>query len=994
MRISHSLIILRRSLIFSDMVSNHGQTQISPTRDPQSPYFIHHTDHPGSVVINPKLTTSNYVTWSRFLNGLNKSFSVVRSQKILMDPIPTLDKVYNLVLREDAQRSMLFRTQPTLETAAMYTAAEGKNKVKKYIVCNHCGKKGHVKEKCYRLIGFSEDFKFTKGKNNVRKGKAAIMDSGASDHIAYSLNKFISARPVTNSFVQLPNNKRAIVTHVGVVKLTSLLTLKNVFCVPSFRFNLVSVGQLTRTKNTSVLFIDKYCVVQDTHSWTVIGVARTFLGLYAMEPKKDEQELSNYSFDKLVKLPFNLSVNACSTGHKAFDLCHFRLGHAPCEKLNIIHQQRANVKCSNQLLCEIRPLAKQRKLPFPVHVKNTKIPFELMHVDIWGPYENPTISGQRYFLIVVDDHTRFTWIFIMKAKSEVSIIIPSFNAFVQKQFNSAIKSIGTDNAKELGLLYFFENTGIVHQLSCVEAHQQNGIVERKHQHILVVARGLLHQSNVPIYFWGDAVLTAVHIINRLPSKVLHNKTPYELLHHKLPSYDHLRVFGCLCFMFTLTQNRKKLDKRATKCIFLGYPNNMKGYKVYDLSANNVLKSRNVIFHEQTFPFRIKQHDHLPIADSTNQPEPATNENTSVPARKSTTIRHAPKYLEAYYTELPPATNHVTSYPIAKFLSPQKLSPPHKWVYKVKLKANGEVERFKARLVAEGYNQLDINNAFLNGDLEEVYMDLPEGYSVKGEYTANSRLVCKLHKSLYGLKQAARQWNAKFSAAILNTSVQESNKVKDFLNSLFKLKDLGTIKYFLGLEVAKSPEEHLVATHRVLKFLKASPKQGILMKSKSALKISGYADSHWEGFPDTRRSVTGFCIFIGDSLVRWKSKKQSVVARSSAKAEYRPMASTCCVMIWIKSLLEDFGIKQDEAMDLYSDSQSAIHISKNPVFHERTKHIEIDCHFIREKVLTGLIKPKHISTNIQIADILTKALQPNQFYKLLSKMNVHDDHRSS
>ncbi|EOY01263.1 Cysteine-rich RLK 8, putative [Theobroma cacao] len=342
------------------------------------------------------------------------------------------------------------------------------------------------------------------------------------------------------------------------------------------------------------------------------------------------------------------------------------------------------------------------------------------------------------------------------------------------------------------------------------------------------------------------------------------------------------------------------------------------------------------------------------------------------------------------------------------------------------------------------------------------MDLPEGYSVKGEYAGNGRLVCKLHKSLYGLKQASRQWNAKFSEAILkygfqqsgsdhslftkktndenfiallvyvddillgSTSIQESNEVKEFLDSLFKLKDLGTIKYFLGLEIAKSPEsisicqrkytldlleengllgakpvlsqfmdkpgkEHLTAAHRVLKYLKGSSGQRILMKSKSTLKISGYADSDWAGCPDTRKSVTGFCIFIGDSLVSWKSKKQSVVARSSAEAEYRSMASVCCEMIWIKSLLKDFGVKHCEAMNLYSDSQSAIHISKNPVFHERTKHIEVDCHFIREKILTGLIKRRHTSTNLQIADILTKALQPNQFYRLLSKMNIHNVH---
>ncbi|XP_017976447.1 PREDICTED: uncharacterized protein LOC108661962 [Theobroma cacao] len=124
----------------------------------------------------------------RFLNGLNESFSIVRSQIIFMDLIPTLDKMYSLVLREKTQRSVLFQTQPTFEITIMFTAAEGKKKVKRDIIYNHYGKKGHVKEKCYRLIGFPEDFKFTKGKNNFRKRKATVnnvstlVDSSATEN--------------------------------------------------------------------------------------------------------------------------------------------------------------------------------------------------------------------------------------------------------------------------------------------------------------------------------------------------------------------------------------------------------------------------------------------------------------------------------------------------------------------------------------------------------------------------------------------------------------------------------------------------------------------------------------------------------------------------------------------------------------------------------------------------------------------------------------------
>ncbi|XP_017972747.1 PREDICTED: uncharacterized mitochondrial protein AtMg00810-like [Theobroma cacao] len=290
----------------------------------------------------------------------------------------------------------------------------------------------------------------------------------------------------------------------------------------------------------------------------------------------------------------------------------------------------------------------------------------------------------------------------------------------------------------------------------------------------------------------------------------------------------------------------------------------------------------------------------------------------------------------------------------------------------------------------------------------------------------------------------------------SNSAQIASNVKGFFSSQFKLKDLGKVKFFLGLEIAQSPEgisicqrkyildlleehgllgskpvstpidynyklsktkdgqelhdatkykqlvgkllyltftrpdisyavqvlsqfmdkpsnEHFMAAYRVIRYLKRALSQGILMKSKSNMKISAYSDSDWAGCPDLRKSITGFSLFIGDSLVSWKSNKQTVVARSSVEAEYRSMASTCCEIIWLQYLLANFRISHKEAISLFFDSQSAIYISKNPVFHERTTHIGMDCHFLREKVLAGIIKPIHISTQSQIANIFTKAL---------------------
>ena len=188
---------------------------------------------------------------------------------------------------------------------------------------------------------------------------------------------------------------------------------------------------------------------------------------------------------------------------------------------------------------------------------------------------------------------------------------------------------------------------------------------------------------------------------------------------------------------------------------------------------------------------------------------------------------------------------------------------------------------------------------------------------------------------------------------------------------------------------KPRQPHMEATHRVLRYMKNSPAQGLLFSAKSDFHLKAFSDLDWEGCLDSRRSITGFCVFLGDSLVSWKSKKQQTVSRSFAEAEYKALASTCCELMWLTTLLKDFGIPHSQAALLFCDSQSAIHIAANPVYHERTKHIEIDCHLVHEKIQLGLVRTLHVTSQNQIADIFTKSLGFKDFFRLLSMMFVMD-----
>lgn len=181
--------------------------------------------------------------------------------------------------------------------------------------------------------------------------------------------------------------------------------------------------------------------------------------------------------------------------------------------------------------------------------------------------------------------------------------------------------------------------------------------------------------------------------------------------------------------------------------------------------------------------------------------------------------------------------------------------------------------------------------------------------------------------------------------------------------------------------------HMQTARRILRYLVGTQSQGLLLASKSAAQLTAFCDSDWASCPMTRRSTTGYCIFLGDSPISWKTKKQHVVARSSAEAEYRAMALTTCEVTWLTTLLKDLGLKNLPPTVLKCDNQAALAIAANPVLHERTKHVEIDCHYVREQLKAGQIITEKVPSNSQVADIMTKPLSVRLHTDHCSKLGV-------
>ncbi len=200
-------------------------------------------------------------------------------------------------------------------------------------------------------------------------------------------------------------------------------------------------------------------------------------------------------------------------------------------------------------------------------------------------------------------------------------------------------------------------------------------------------------------------------------------------------------------------------------------------------------------------------------------------------------------------------------------------------------------------------------------------------------------------------------------------------------------DLSYAIQHLSQFVRAPRQPHLDAVMHVVRYLAGSAGLGLLLSSKSNLDLIAYSDADWASCAFSARSLTGYCILLGDSLVSWKTKKQKTVSRSSAESEYRSMSATTCELVWLSGVLHDLLINVQLPIPLHCDNRDVMHIAANPVFHERTKHLTIDCHFVRDKVQEGFISTVFVRSASQLADVMTKPLGELQHNFFISKLGL-------
>ncbi|GAV66327.1 hypothetical protein CFOL_v3_09837, partial [Cephalotus follicularis] len=201
-----------------------------------------------------------------------------------------------------------------------------------------------------------------------------------------------------------------------------------------------------------------------------------------------------------------------------------------------------------------------------------------------------------------------------------------------------------------------------------------------------------------------------------------------------------------------------------------------------------------------------------------------------------------------------------------------------------------------------------------------------------------------------------------------------------------------ISFAVGVlsQFMQAPQKaHWDAAIRILRYLKSAPGKGLIYRPNRHMDLVAYSDADWAGSASDRRSTTSYCTFVGGNLVLWRSKKQTTVARSSAEIEYRAMAHTIAELMWLRSLFLEMGVLVSKPMKMFCDNQAAIYIASNPVYHKRTKHIEVDCHFVRDVVMKKLVETPFVSSSDQLANVLTKSLSAPNFRMCCNKLSMGD-----
>lgn len=796
--------------------------------------------------------------------------------------------------------------------------------------CFHCGKDGHWKRNCKEYLStLKEKDKSSEGTNQmliveanmIGSTSSWVLDSACTLHLCNSLQDLKGSRRLKDGEVTLRVGNGASVAVLAVgscsLRLPSghILELENCYYSSLVVRNLISVTALVRT-GYRFIFETNGCFIYLQNK--LIATGSLVNNLYFLNLDGNVANIEHKENNSQTKRIRDNNLN-----HKY--LWHLRLGHIAEDRINRLAKDGHLGTCASDSypVCESCLQGKMAKSPFVRQRERATELLALVHSDVCGPFSETARGGYLYFVTFTDDYSRYGSVFLMKHKSETFEKFKEFRHEVEKQTGKSIKALRSDRGGEYlsaEFLNYLKENGILSQWTPPGTPELNGVSERRNRTLLDMVRSMMSFTDLPLFLWGFALLTATYILNRVPSKSV-PCTPHEMWFGKKPGLNHLRIWGCPAYIKKLKTD--KLEARSDKGRFIGYPKESMGYSFYLQSEQNVIVSRHAIFLEKEFvqeggagkEIVLKEMVSNEQTISLEQSEQAIQSEPTITElpRRSSRISQAPtkyrdfimqctkemfligasdrrddptsyeeamldidsiKWQEAMKSEMDSMhTNHVWT-----LVDPREGIVPVgcKWIFKRKIGADGKVETYKARLVAKGYSQregldyhetfspvvmlksirtllaiaayydyeiwqMDVKTAFLNGFIdEEIYMQQPEGFVSDSQ----KHKVCKLQRSIYGLKQASRSWNIRFNDAVktfgfvrnqdepcvykrtsgsqlvflvlyvddillIGNDADLMTSVKVWLSQNFLMKDLGEASYILGIKVYRDRSKRLI-----------------------------------------------------------------------------------------------------------------------------------------------------------------------------------------
>ncbi|CAJ2668438.1 unnamed protein product [Trifolium pratense] len=645
-------------------------------------------------------------------------------------------------------------------------------------------------------------------------------------------------------------------------------------------------------------------------------------------------------------------------------------------------------------------------------------------------------SSPKYFITFIDDFSRYMHLYLLNSKDEALKAFKVFKAEVEKQCEKQIKIVRSDRGGEYYGRYtesgqatgpfakFLQEHGIVAQYTTPGSPDQNGVAERRNRTLMDMVRSMRSNVDLPQFLWTEALKTAAYLLNRVPTKAV-SKTPFELFKGWKPSLNHIRVWGCPSEVRIYNPQEKKLDPRTFSGHFIGYAEKSKGYRFYCPSLKTrIVESRNAKFLEDHL---ISGSDHFKDIISEKNHHEAESSRSS----DRLFVIHTPQVQKGVRQTTIEIPQNVRNDHVGQVIDEEHQEnveqPVIEPVEQQDPQEDNEITlrrstRVRKPAIPNDF-EVSLQESDYNGMLYEVKQFLSRNFDMKDMGEASYVIGIKIHRDrnrgILGLSQEAyinkvlERFNMKNCSPSVAPNVKgdrfelsqcpQNDFEREHMKNIPYASAVGSLMYaqvctrpdiayavgVLGRYQSNPGVDHWKAAKKVMRYLQGTKNFMLMYKRTDNLEVIGYSDSDYAGCIDTRKSTSGYVFMLASGAVSWRSAKQTLTATSTMEAEFVSCFEATSHGVWLKSFISGLRVVDSisRPIKMYCDNSAAVFMAKNNKSGSRSKHIDIKYLAVRERVKENKVVIEHVSTELMIADPLTKGMPPKNFKDHVVRMGL-------